>query len=521
MQRVVALDAKEQDVARAHERCLQQRQTAKEQVTAQVDLVQAHGDELVDELIVDRHLHHGRQHDRANPERQNRVERRHSRTVIANRIDRLAVECDGAGKRRGQTLGVVADHRLDRGQIVRHKGTVKLVLKRADLVRCLTQLIGSLVDQPCGLREALCQRTRCVGQAVYGAIQVARDAVQRIQNARNGLLELLGLNRKRGIVVGLGARDTSLGIRDCLIDLGTRLVNFCHAVRKGLCGCRQVLGVIAILHRDSAQRCCHRLEAVLEIFVSHLIGKAAELVSSGVDIVGTLVERRRGIVELGHCKVHMLIRGIECLRKLGGHVVKRARTSVNRGVDGVVGGLECFLGITNAALGVLHQLLGRFIDRTRLLEHTARRRQRIGRRAQNARQRRSISLNVLQVPDRIAERRGQVGDKVADLVGAHIIEQAGHRLETDARNGLGKRFVNLVLNGARTLLGHDLGDGVGLLVLVKLDIGVFHVGREKRHHVSAKRFGDNDGSIVRARLNALDSLFAIVKHNPIEALVAA
>ena len=39
LQRVVALDAKEQDVARAHERCLQQSQTAKEQVTTQVDLV--------------------------------------------------------------------------------------------------------------------------------------------------------------------------------------------------------------------------------------------------------------------------------------------------------------------------------------------------------------------------------------------------------------------------------------------------------------------------------------------------
>ena len=43
LQRVVALNAKEQDVARAHERCLQQGQTAKEQVAAQVDLVQAHG----------------------------------------------------------------------------------------------------------------------------------------------------------------------------------------------------------------------------------------------------------------------------------------------------------------------------------------------------------------------------------------------------------------------------------------------------------------------------------------------
>ena len=217
----------------------------------------------------------------------------------------------------------------------------------------------------------------------------------------------------------------------------------------------------------------------------------------------------------------MLIRGIECLRKLGGHVVERASASVNRGVDGVVGGLQRFFGIAHAALGMLHQPLGRLIDRTRLLEHAARRRQRIGRGAQNARQRRSICLNVSQVLNRIAKRRGQVGDKVADLVGAHVIEQAGHRLKTDARNGLGKRFVNLVLNGARTLLGHDLRDGVGLLVLVKLDIGVFHVGREKRHHVSAKRFGDNDGSIVRARLNALDSLFAIVKHNPIEALVAA
>ena len=357
LQRVVALDAKEQDVARTHERCLQQGQTAKEQVAAQVDLVQAHGDEFVDKLIVNRDLHHGRQHNRAHPERQNRVERCHGRTVVADRIDRLAIERDGAGKRHGQTLGIIADHRLDRSEVIRHQGAVELVLKRTDLVRRLAQLIRSLVDQLCSLGEALCQRTGCVGRASNSTIQIVRNTVQRIQNARDGLLELLCLGRKRRVVVSLGARDTSLGIRDRLIDLGTRLINLCHAVRERLRGGRQVLGVVAILHSNPAQRCCHRLEAVLEFFVSHLIGKAAELVGRGVDIVGTRVERRRGIVELGHCKVDMLIRGIKCLRKLGGHVVKRARASVNRGIDGVVGVLQRFLGIANTALDMLHQLL--------------------------------------------------------------------------------------------------------------------------------------------------------------------
>ena len=357
LQRVVALDAKEQDVARTHERCLQQGQTAKEQVAAQVDLVQAHGDELVDKLIVNRDLHHGRQHNRAHPERQNRVERCHGRTVVADRIDRLAIERDGAGKRHGQTLGIIADHRLDRSEVIRHQGAVELVLKRTDLVRRLAQLIRSLVDQLCSFGEALCQRTGCVGQASNSTIQIVRNTVQRIQNARDGLLELLCLGRKRRVVVSLGARDTSLGIRDCLIDLGTRLINLCHAVRERLRGGRQVLGVVAILYSNPAQRCCHRLEAVLEFFVSHLIGKAAELVGRGVDIVGTRVERRRGIVELGHCKVDMLIRGIKCLRKLGGHVVKRARASVNRGIDGVVGVLQRFLGIANTAFDMLHQLL--------------------------------------------------------------------------------------------------------------------------------------------------------------------
>ena len=69
----------------------------------------------------------------------------------------------------------------------------------------------------------------------------------------------------------------------------------------------------------------------------------------------------------------MLIRGIECLLKRGGHVVERTRTSVNRGVDGIAGGLQRFLGIANATLGVLHQLLRRLINGTRLLEHAARR----------------------------------------------------------------------------------------------------------------------------------------------------
>ena len=67
LQRVVALNTKEQNVARTHECCLQQSQTAKEQVATQVDLVQAHGDELVDKLIINRDLHHGRQYDRADP----------------------------------------------------------------------------------------------------------------------------------------------------------------------------------------------------------------------------------------------------------------------------------------------------------------------------------------------------------------------------------------------------------------------------------------------------------------------
>ena len=217
----------------------------------------------------------------------------------------------------------------------------------------------------------------------------------------------------------------------------------------------------------------------------------------------------------------MLIRGIECLRKLGGHVVERARASVNRRVNGITGGLERFLGIIDAALGVLHQLLGRLVDRTRLLEHTARRRQRIGRRAQNARERRRARLNVLQVLDRIAQRRGQIGDKVAHLVGAHVIEQAGHRLKADGRDGLGKGLVDLALDGARALLGHDLCDGVGLLVLIELDIGVLHVGREERHHVCAKTFRDNNGSVVRARLNALNRLITVVEDDPIEVLVAA
>lgn len=172
--------------------------------------MQAHRDELVDELVVNRDLHHGCQHDRTDPQRQNRVERRHGRTVVADRIDRLAIERNGAGKRHGQPLGIIADHRLDRRQVARHQGAVELVLEGTDLFRRLTQLIGSLVDQLCGLGEALCQRTGRVGQTVYGTIKVARDAVERVQNARNRLLELLGLNRERGIVVGLAPEMLAL-----------------------------------------------------------------------------------------------------------------------------------------------------------------------------------------------------------------------------------------------------------------------------------------------------------------------
>ena len=335
--------------------------------------MQAHGDELVDKLVVDRDLHHGRQHDRADPQRQNRIERRHGRTVVADRIDRFAVERDGTGKRHGQALGIVTDHRLDRGQIVRHKSTVELVLESANLVRRLTQLVRSLVDELCGFGQTLRERTRGVGQTAHGAIQVARDTVQGIQNARNGLLELLGLNRERGIVVGLGSRDTRLGIGDCLVDLGTRAVDLRHAVRKGLCGRRQVLRIVAVLNGDSTQRRSSGLETVFEFVITHLVGKAAEPIGHRIDIVSTRIERRCGFVELRHRKVNMLIRGIECLRKLGGHIVERTRASIDRGIDGIVCRLKRFFGIIDAAFGMFHELLRRLINGARLLEHAARR----------------------------------------------------------------------------------------------------------------------------------------------------
>ena len=252
--------------------------------------MQAHGDELVDKLIVNRDLHHGRQHNRAHPERQNRVERCHGRTVVADRIDRLAIERDGAGKRHGQTLGIIADHRLDRSEVIRHQGAVELVLKRTDLVRRLAQLIRSLVDQLCSLGEALCQRTGCVGQAVYGAIQVARDAIKRVQNARNSLLEFFGLDRKRRVVVNLGARDTSLGIRDCLIDLGTRFVDLCHTLRERRLDIRQLIGIVAVLRRGFIKLGSRVLKPCLELIVTHLASKTTELIRRAINLVGTFIE---------------------------------------------------------------------------------------------------------------------------------------------------------------------------------------------------------------------------------------
>ena len=50
---------------------------------------------------------------------------------------------------------------------------------------------------------------------------------------------------------------------------------------------------------------------------------------------------------------------------------------------------------------------------------------------------------------------------------------------------------------------------------------MLHVGRKERHHVGAKRLRDNDGSVVRARLNALNRLIAVVEDDPVEVLIAA
>ena len=48
---------------------------------------------------------------------------------------------------------------------------------------------------------------------------------------------------------------------------------------------------------------------------------------------------------------------------------------------------------------------------------------------------------------------------------------------------------------------------------------MLHVGRKERHHVGAKALGDYDSRIVSARLNTVDSLIAIVEHNPVKVLV--
>ena len=55
----------------------------------------------------------------------------------------------------------------------------------------------------------------------------------------------------------------------------------------------------------------------------------------------------------------MLIRGIECLRKLGGHVVERARTSVNRGVDA---SLAAFSASLESLMPLLACSINRLVD---------------------------------------------------------------------------------------------------------------------------------------------------------------
>ena len=53
-----------------------------------------------------RHLHHGDEDDRAHPDRQHGIERRHSGTIVGDRVQRDAVHRDRGGQQCGDRIGV-------------------------------------------------------------------------------------------------------------------------------------------------------------------------------------------------------------------------------------------------------------------------------------------------------------------------------------------------------------------------------------------------------------------------------
>ncbi len=155
----------------------------------------------------------------------------------------------------------------------------------------------------------------------------------------------------------------------------------------------------------------------------------------------------------------------------------------------------------------MHQL-----TRSRL-EHACRGRK-------HACQRRSAATSILQLGNAVFQRRAEVGHKVGNLVAVHVVKQVRSRRETDVVDRLSKGLVNLRLNSARALLGHNLSNGVELLILVVLNARVLNLSAEQRHHIGAKVLGNNNGCVVFAGLYTLNGLILVHK-GPVKAIVCA
>ena len=436
-----ALDAKEQDVTQAHQRALAKREQGKQQVAAQIDLVQTIGSQLCEQALVNRDLHHGGEHDAADPQREDGVERRHGAAVVLDGIDRLALHAHRGRQRLGQALGILADDGANGVEVVLRHSRGEPVLELLQVVAGLNELVGGAGEQGVQAGKVVGERVRRAGERGDGAVQAGGDVAARAHDARNGILELRGLALQGALVITVDRADALLGLRNQVRELllGGRHVG--RARSEARCRLGDAGGNGLELRSVRVDLRSDGLELIRDL--RETLFERAHRGGSLVDGGGAVVQLARDAVELGHRQ-----------RDLVGRV---RESVVHRGVDGIVAARDIGDGLVDGrgcagkraldrretVLGIAQQLLS-IVGGGVVGHHLAARRPEHARRGRkHAHQRGGAAARILEVGDAVFKRGVEVRDEVRDLVAVHVVEQARCGGEADIADRLGERLVDL------------------------------------------------------------------------------
>ena len=215
------LHPQEQHVAKAHAGGLQKRQHRHHAVAPEVELARLGVVELGEPSLGDRRLDRHHHEQRADPQRERRVERRHLRTEVVGREHSMAIERHRCRHGRGKHCGVRADDLAQLLDVATCESRAQVAAQRRELARRRGELVLRIGELRLRTGELGRDGIRIAAYLAARSIELRGAALKRGNHARHRCRKLV--QTRLDVVVEFRFRIVEAGrslVRE-LLDLGT------------------------------------------------------------------------------------------------------------------------------------------------------------------------------------------------------------------------------------------------------------------------------------------------------------